>query len=202
MTVKVDKQFLLRFYILIREAERSLHSALSSDWSELRRGYPPEKIEYFRKAIQDFLGEAPLESVDPRQSEAYANRLAAAEPNPLRVIFRSWRWTRACTYSFGVEVRYVASFLRQIAGVLSRETPPPRETLIALRMQMSAVERIIQFRCCAIDDQPSTRMIWSVQDRAWREKHGLPMNYTAAAAKNRTESQPVPASAPSRTSSG
>jgi hypothetical protein len=202
MRVKVDKEFLIRFYILIREAERSLHSALSCDWSELRRGYPPEKIESFRQAIQEFVGDIDLESMDPRQSEAYANRLAAAEPNPFRVIFRSWLWNRARTFSFGEEIAYVATFLQQVAAVLVGEAPPQRDSLIALRMQISAVERIFQFRCCAIDEQPGTRMIWSVQDRAWRERHGLPLVYTTEDVNLRKESRTAAASAPSTNTSG
>src|SRR5258708_24583035 len=176
MRVKVDKQVILRFYVYVREAERSLHSALSCAWSELRRGYPQEKIESFHQVIRELIGNTDLGEVDPRQSEALADRLAAAKPNAFRVIFRFWVWKRAQTFCFGAEVPYVASILKQIISVLTADTPPPREMLIALRMRMCDVERITRFRCCAIDDLPSTRMIWSVQDRAWRKKHGLPLD--------------------------
>src|SRR4029077_19992683 len=105
------------------------------------------------------------------------------------------------TIRFGEEARFIGSFLQQIAGVLVRDTPPSREELIAFRMRMCDVERIIQFRCCAIDDQPGPRPIWSVQDRVWRKKHGLPLDYTTRDVYPGKRSKGVTASAHTTASS-
>jgi hypothetical protein len=172
MRIVLNKHFILQLYVLTREAERSIHAALSSEWSELRAGYPPNKIEAIRRMREEILREVDLKNVDRPRCLETEYRLADASPNPFRWIFRSWLWKRARFFRFGEEIVPICDTLDAVATMVASETRPENSALIALRVRLYFVERGIQFRCCAITDLTETRNTWEVQPRKWLKKVG------------------------------
>jgi hypothetical protein len=172
MRIELGKPFVLRLYVLTREAERSLHAALSAEWSELRAGYPPAKVDTILRMLQEILRGIDINAVDRPSCARAEFRLANATPNPIRWIFQSWFWKRAHTFRFGEEAIPLCDTLEAVALLVNSEKRPQNDALIALRMRLCVVERVVQFRCWAIIDLPETRNTWEVQPRNWLKKVG------------------------------
>jgi len=148
VAVRLDREAVVKLFCYCREAERSVHRALSDPWPDFRAYYGPEKTEPIRRLIESLAGAVQGQGNCPDP---------AAHRRPFgmsiwRLFLRYWfgrwlvRWEK--TWSFPErESYYILGRLEELLRLLACPLKPEAHSLIALRMALCECEGLIEHRC-------------------------------------------------------
>lgn len=159
MRIRLEKRLATLLYSCIRQAERSLHFALSNkaQWGDFIRYYNVAR----RKAITSLLGNLRIlnangDSVRGRQRVSHSSfaRPGIFLLNLLtRSIRTSWRFS-------GDDLAFLFAALSAFYDVLDAAQPPAHASLIELRLDLYSCEWIIENRMLGI---PELRLAQNVE---------------------------------------
>jgi hypothetical protein len=143
--VRLGKTDVLKVYYFCREAERSVHRALSDPWPDFLAYYAPSRradILATTELMNSLLGRSGLCREPPTRNEI--------EKLPLRVslwraCFGRWlaRWERSWSFS-PPEVCFIAAVLTSLLRLLDELQKPAAEALIDLRLSFCDCQWIIE----------------------------------------------------------
>jgi len=151
MRVQLTKEFALKLYCRIRQAERSIDFAIGSSqqWDLLRDYYTEVKRRELFEIAQWLKSVLPATQPIPPRDYFGKIRLAYVLLLPLSVLMnrvrRRWRFA-------GDELLFLAASVDSVLTALSWESVPPPAFLIALRMDLFMCEHIIEKRLAGVPE--------------------------------------------------
>jgi hypothetical protein len=168
VTVRLDKESVVRLYCYCREAERSVHRALSDPWPEFRAYYGPAKTVPIHGLLENLATAVRAGGSCPDVSEREEGFGIARWRFFLRYWFGRWlvRWEEGWFFPRR-EVCYMLGRLEALFRLLDAPTKPDAATLIALRKAFCECERIIEGRCYGLCEIEFARGIDHFNKTAW-----------------------------------
>jgi hypothetical protein len=151
MKVRLDKKLVLRLFCYCREAERSVHRALTNPWPAFRAYYSPAKVRAIKEAVarvtRQLGSSAECPTLPSRDQLAVRPDWAIFA----RVLFGRWlsRWETAWPFP-RAEACYLAGTLTFLLRLLDDCDKPDSKVLIDLRMTLYDCQRIIEGRCYGV----------------------------------------------------
>jgi hypothetical protein len=148
MRIKLEKNTVLRLYCFLREAERSVHRAISDPWPEFKDYYRPSKIaavQHLAETLREALGsDFPIQDQMSREQAGKS----ISPPGIFRYYLGHLIATRKRDWTFPASaVAFMAGTLSRLVTLLEAAQKPNPDVLISLRMDCCASEWIIENRC-------------------------------------------------------
>lgn len=168
MKIQLAKSTVLKLFCFLREAERSVHRAITDPWPEFRDYYRPAKVAALRR-LAAALGEA-LGSDIPTQEQM--SREQAGESVSPPGIFRYYLGhliaARKKAWPFPVPaVVFMATTLNRLVALLEATQKPDPGVLISLRMDCCAGEWMIESRCHGLPELRRARQVDHFNRAEW-----------------------------------
>jgi hypothetical protein len=146
--INLPRHFVVEFYCLARQAERSLDAVLFAPWPEFAAYYKGERAS----RVRDILGglQSPLQSkkmapLHVQRDEVLRHVKAPGLIAHLSGPYRG-RWRKVWAFS-GIEVAFVAAAFHALLHLLEENIAPAKETIVSLRMDFWAAQYLVQCRC-------------------------------------------------------
>src|SRR5579883_2741093 len=133
MTITLEKNTVLKLFCFLREAERSVHRAISDPWPEFRDYYRPSKIAALQCLVAT-LREA-LGSDFPTQAQMSREQAgkSISPPGILRYYLGHLIATRKGAWTFpALAVAFMAATLNRLITLLEAVQKPDPDVLISL----------------------------------------------------------------------
>jgi hypothetical protein len=168
MRIPLEKSTVLKLFCFLREAERSVHRAITDPWPEFRDYYRPAKIAALQR-LAATLGEA-LGSDFPAQgliSREQAGK-SISSPGIFRYYLGHLIATRKSAWTFPVPaVAFMAVTLNRLVTLVEATQKPDPSVLISLRMDCCASEWMIESRCHGLPELRRARRIDHFHRTEW-----------------------------------
>jgi hypothetical protein len=146
--MRLDKESVVKLYCYCREAERSVHRALSDPWPDFLAYYGADKTDPIRQLIQGLAGAARKAGPCPDPPPNVGVLDMSVWRMFVRFCFGRWlvRWETGWSFPER-EICYILGRLEALFRLLASPTRPEPQVLIALRMAFCECEHIIAQRC-------------------------------------------------------
>jgi hypothetical protein len=151
--VRLDKESVLRLYCYCREAERSLHRALTAPWAGFRAYYGTDKAG----AIRSFREQLARKCPGACRSSPLPDVGGVPGMPVWRLFVRYWfgrwlaRWEKQWSFPED-ELCITLAGLDALLGLLDAPARPDADVLIGLRMHFYNCQRFIGHRCLGLPD--------------------------------------------------
>jgi hypothetical protein len=148
VTVRLDRESAVKLFCFCREAERSVHRALTAPWSHFQDYYNQDRLAPIRDLIDRVGGSVRAGGECPDLSSPEGGYGLGPGRMFIRYFFGRWlvRWETSWSFP-GREICFILGRLRDLLEMLGSPSKPDHSTLIALRMALCECERIIKGRC-------------------------------------------------------
>src|SRR5262249_31818184 len=143
----------LKLFCFCREAERSIHRALSDPWHDFLAYYTAARrmdITQTVEAANQLLGRFPACSQPPSPTEIHKRPSGSYM---VRNCLGRWlaRWQTSWAFA-AAEVCFFAVTLSALLRLLNEPQKPENDRLIELRMAFCDCEWIIESHCCGLPE--------------------------------------------------
>jgi hypothetical protein len=172
MHVRLSRPFILEFYCLARQAERSVHRALPNPWPEFQAYYNDQKRQAITGMCRRLSALLPDEDNLPalRSAEDLEKELAPAGPiSELgRYLYGMVFGRIRKSWSFSAdEIRFFITQLSTLLQLLQEENRPSQEALIALRMDLCYCQLIVSQRCPGMGERARASQVEHFDKTPW-----------------------------------
>jgi hypothetical protein len=169
--IKLSKETILRLFCYCREGERSVHRALSANWSDLRAYYSETKrteIKQLIKKLRQVAGQPVADGLSLTRNEA--GKIVSA-PGIIRYYLGRWLVQHKKAWTFPLlAIQFMALTLHSLVRFVEEEIKPDTGSLISLRMDLCVCQSLIEGRCHGLAEIERAKWIEHFQMTEWLPK--------------------------------